>query len=562
MRRSMLGLCLAIAVSIVPTADAWAVEEPAEVAAASTRPEVQLVDPGSEPRQVLSYTLTEGQTDLIDLTTSGASRATMPGGSSPWFEIPAFVSTAEQTVVAANEDGTYDIEAIVTGVEVVDTVDDPAMADAYQDQLGALVGMSTRYRIDEHGRVLASETITTPGAAATALQPGLIDTTSLQVTQPLPAEPVGLGAVWKVTSELADPGTGLSITFVNTTKLERLHADGSFELSGEIVIASPLQQMSVPGMPDDLTLTSQADGAISAHWIIDPTRVGVEVDGTAAVAMTVTTTRDGESESDTMEMRMEMRSERGTPSTAPRATPPIDARVIELEADAALRFLQDGEEVRDIPVVPGETILLRIDNTAGFDHSFYIGTDEELSVMAGTTATGIPDWSSGVRELTWVVPDDISGLRFGCTVPGHYALMYGCFSEARIGPDGRVARLPVGELCAPPEGPDLGWQETQEYTPDPTLGLEDAFTRGGDWEVHGGGSSVMVEYWGLDAMQDLVDAVGKEPNDVRFAIGSTVNQPLDDMLNVNLAAVRVVGTPADMLVEPLVRIMFGMPLDE
>ena len=60
----------------------------------------------------------------------------------------------------------------------------------------------------------------------------------------------------------------------------------------------------------------------------------------------------------------------------------------------------------------------------------------------------------------------------------------------------------------------------------------------------------------------LLAAVDKEPNDIRFAIGQTINQPLDDMLNLYVIAVRVVGTPADMLVEPLVRILSGTPRDE
>ncbi len=131
-------------------------------------------------------------------------------------------------------------------------------------------------------------------------------------------------------------------------------------------------------------------------------------------------------------------------------TSPSKARVIELEADAALRFMQDGEQIHDIPVVPGETVIFRVDNTAGFDHSFYIGTDAELQVVGGSTDTGIADWSSGIEELTWVVPDDISGLGFGCTVPGHYPLMYGCFSEAWIGPDGTVERLGESGPCSAP----------------------------------------------------------------------------------------------------------------
>ena len=113
------------------------------------------------------------------------------------------------------------------------------------------------------------------------------------------------------------------------------------------------------------------------------------------------------------------------------APPSGEGRVIDLVATASLQFTTpDGTQVTDIPVTPGETIVLRIDNKAGFDHNFYIGTDAELNVPNATTAAGIPMWQSGVQELTWVVPADITGLKFGCTVPGHYALMQGTFSQA------------------------------------------------------------------------------------------------------------------------------------
>jgi len=105
-----------------------------------------------------------------------------------------------------------------------------------------------------------------------------------------------------------------------------------------------------------------------------------------------------------------------------------EARVIELEADPALRFLQDGEQITAIPVTPGETVVFRIDNTAGFAHNFWIGEDEVLAMPGATTDVGIPDWDLGVQELEWVVPDDISGLRFACTLPGHYFLMAGDFT--------------------------------------------------------------------------------------------------------------------------------------
>jgi uncharacterized cupredoxin-like copper-binding protein len=117
------------------------------------------------------------------------------------------------------------------------------------------------------------------------------------------------------------------------------------------------------------------------------------------------------------------------PAAAPPATASGEPRVIDLVAEAALRFTDpSGEQLREIPVTPGETVVFRVDNTAGFAHNFYIGTDAELSVPSATTDVGIPDWDSGVQEVEWVVPEDITDLKFGCTVPGHYTLMQGTFS--------------------------------------------------------------------------------------------------------------------------------------
>jgi uncharacterized cupredoxin-like copper-binding protein len=103
-------------------------------------------------------------------------------------------------------------------------------------------------------------------------------------------------------------------------------------------------------------------------------------------------------------------------------------RVIPLQANAALQFTDAaGTVITDIPVVAGEVVRFEVDNIAGFSHNFRIGTDQELSVPNATGQAGIPDWSTGVQTLEWTVPES-DGLKFGCTVPGHYALMQGTFS--------------------------------------------------------------------------------------------------------------------------------------
>jgi uncharacterized cupredoxin-like copper-binding protein len=118
----------------------------------------------------------------------------------------------------------------------------------------------------------------------------------------------------------------------------------------------------------------------------------------------------------------------GTPSAS---APAAEARVIELDANAALQFTDKaGTQIKEIAVTPGETITFKVTNTAGYQHNFYIGTDQQLMNAANAEMVGIPDFSEGTQEVTWTVPADITGLKFGCTVPGHYQIMQGTFVAA------------------------------------------------------------------------------------------------------------------------------------
>jgi uncharacterized cupredoxin-like copper-binding protein/mono/diheme cytochrome c family protein len=113
----------------------------------------------------------------------------------------------------------------------------------------------------------------------------------------------------------------------------------------------------------------------------------------------------------------------------PGVTPaPIDGgtadapRVIKLVAAPDLHFKDEaGNVVTQIEVAAGETITFEIDNVSGFEHNFWIGTPDQLSVPSATTDVGLPAWTSGVQTLTWTVSGD--GLQFACTVPGHYSTM-------------------------------------------------------------------------------------------------------------------------------------------
>ena len=106
------------------------------------------------------------------------------------------------------------------------------------------------------------------------------------------------------------------------------------------------------------------------------------------------------------------------PVTAGAGGTPEAPRVIELQLTGALQITDPaGTKVEDIPVTPGETVTFVVDNVAGFDHNFYIGTADELSVPSATTDTGIPTWSTGAQELTWTVPDDVAGFNSAARSP-------------------------------------------------------------------------------------------------------------------------------------------------
>jgi uncharacterized cupredoxin-like copper-binding protein len=183
--------------------------------------------------------------------------------------------------------------------------------------------------------------------------------------------------------------------------------------------------LSVPDAATDVGIPDWTAGLKSVDWVVPSDVSGLRY---AATVPCLYYTMQGKFSIDGAPVEPVANSAVAAAVAGSTASVVSDGRVIELEAEGANRFLQDGEQIRNIDVTPGETVLFRVTNTGGFPHNFYIGTDEELQVMGGTTATGLPDWETGVQELEWVVPEDISAIRFACTVPGHYYTMQGDFT--------------------------------------------------------------------------------------------------------------------------------------
>jgi mono/diheme cytochrome c family protein/uncharacterized cupredoxin-like copper-binding protein len=104
-------------------------------------------------------------------------------------------------------------------------------------------------------------------------------------------------------------------------------------------------------------------------------------------------------------------------------------RDITVQETADLRITDpEGAQLGSITVKQGETVRFVVENTAGFDHNFKIGTAEELAAAgAEVDLPGTPVFVEGTEEYVWEVPADATALQYACTVPGHYDSMHGDF---------------------------------------------------------------------------------------------------------------------------------------
>ncbi len=222
-------------------------------------------------------------------------------------------------------------------------------------------------------------------------------------------------------------------------------------------------------------------------------------------------------------------------STAPAVGgTPENPRVVVIEANSALQFLDEtGAQLTQLDVVPGETIEFQVDNTAGFDHNFYIGPSEALQVPNAETEVGIPTWQSGVETLTWTVPEEaIEGLEFACTVAGHYQPMHGdiVFGAAAGGE-------PSDTTTEPAEGED----ETADEATDETAGEgEGAAAAGGTPEEP---RVIVIE---ANAALQFLDEAGQQLTSIDALPGETIEFQIENTAGFEHNF--YIGSPEDLQV--------------
>jgi hypothetical protein len=242
---------------------------------------VELLDAGDEPRRVVRLAFESGATATVIHATTLSVEAT--SGDRRQRLTPPSVRQRVRYEITDADATSATVEATIEAVEVDD---DELAAD-----LGALVGVQARYRLDDRGRV-SDVTFDVPEDASDAVdeqvrqvlgRPGALGS-------PLPAEPIGVGARWRTTLvQTAGTVTTTVVAIVTATDLTDavLASEQTLELTTVGEGAGPSLQGRGSATTDLQGLASRWQSTVAGEQEVEADGP----DGTTTVTQTVELTQ-------------------------------------------------------------------------------------------------------------------------------------------------------------------------------------------------------------------------------------------------------------------------------
>lgn len=274
------------------------------VAAPVTETKVEMIDAGAEPRQALRYKFAAGRKDvlLMDMDMAMAIKAgTM---EQPEMQLPRMRMTMEVDSKELTPDGNLKYGFNLTTVELVE---DPAanqmLVQALKGEITKMQGLNGTAEVTPRGFTKQADIKVPEGAGQQVQQ--MLDNMQQQIRQmsaPLPEEPVGVGARWKVVMPIELPLIKMQQTA--TYELTSIQGDtGEFKIVLEQ--NAPPQTMTIPNLPagakaDLKALESKASGTIQ----FDLTKIVPRSDLTTNVRTVMAVDAGGQAQELTMSMRV------------------------------------------------------------------------------------------------------------------------------------------------------------------------------------------------------------------------------------------------------------------
>ena len=226
-----------------------------------------LTSPGAEPRRVLRYHVTPGVRERTRIAITNEIDVFIAGRRIQ-RSTPPTIEMASEIEAAVRPGGGYRCTAWIT-----DTASEdwermaPGSGSELRKSLGTLRGHHISFEVDERGHPLSSD-ITLPDgldshqAAALEILRGVSE-----AVVPLPAEPVGVGAVWTTVDEVAGRSSNLAGALVVTYTLVAMRGD-HLELS---------MLLNLPAEPAPLSLTGKEVSGYSGAVTSGNVKVAVDL---------------------------------------------------------------------------------------------------------------------------------------------------------------------------------------------------------------------------------------------------------------------------------------------
>ncbi|MEM8642772.1 MAG: hypothetical protein AAGG51_28720 [Cyanobacteria bacterium P01_G01_bin.54] len=197
---------------------------PTLLAQTPTVPALELLTSGAQPRQIFRFTPTLGAQQRMVLVMQADTLATMGEQTLPTLTLPAITMTVDTTVTDVAADGAYTGQFVYQDLSVGESELPPNFIAALREQLQALDGLAGEFRFDAQGN-LQDFDLTLPETSNPLVQQlaQQLSDTLKQISNPFPAEAIGLGAQWRVPQTVAV--NGLEFTQLSTYELVAVQGD-------------------------------------------------------------------------------------------------------------------------------------------------------------------------------------------------------------------------------------------------------------------------------------------------------------------------------------------------
>lgn len=256
-------------------AETVTVAQASTVAAQPVAPTQAIVlDPGAAPRRQLRLQLAPGMEETGNTTMKVRMDGFLNGQKLPFPSVPTMKFGMSMKVDKVDANGDSHLTFGYTSADVVANPDTPPMMlDVMRSQLQGLLDHKGAMVISDRGQTKSFQ-IELPKTLTAAAQ-NQLDRTMEQLTNslkqlsaPLPAEPVGLGAKWKVPPQKLSMN---GMVVIQTATYELLELQGNtMKLAVTVEQTADPQPLNSPGLPPGASmqlksLSSNGGGTITMH---------------------------------------------------------------------------------------------------------------------------------------------------------------------------------------------------------------------------------------------------------------------------------------------------------